>query len=75
MSLDCGSSLKAFAPWDSLAVRTENPGIVEMDLTILDGLSGNATVMGDFKGNSRGEAPSSARKDVSSAFSNNSIHS
>lgn len=43
------------------------PGIVEMDLPILDDLSGNATVNGDLKGRSGSEAPSSARKEVSNA--------
>lgn len=41
--------------------------IVEMDLSTLDGLSGNATFIGDFKAISFSEAPSSARKEVSRA--------
>lgn len=52
---------------EGLADVTEKPGIVEMDLSILDGLSGNATVIGDLKGSSGSDAPSSARNDVSSA--------
>lgn len=52
---------------EGLADVTEKPGIVEMDLSILDDLSGNATVSGDLKGSSGSDAPSSARNDVSSA--------
>jgi hypothetical protein len=40
---------------------------MEMDLSILDGLSSNATVFGDFKGSSISGARSSAKKDVSKA--------
>lgn len=48
-------------------VEVVKPGIVEIDLSILDGLSGSATFIGDFKGNSGRDAPSSARKEVSRA--------
>lgn len=38
-----------------------------MDLSTLEGLSGRATLIGDFNGSSGREAPSSARNEVSSA--------
>jgi len=43
------------------------PGIVDIDLSMLNDLSGSATVIGDFSGSSGREALSSARKDVSNA--------
>jgi hypothetical protein len=43
------------------------PGTVDIDLSMLDGLSGSATVIGVFNGSSGRDAPSSARKDVSKA--------
>lgn len=43
------------------------PGIVDIDLSMPDGLSGSATVIGELNGSSGREAPSSARKDVSRA--------
>jgi hypothetical protein len=42
-------------------------GIVEMDLSALEGLSGKATIIGDLRGSSGRVAPSSTRKDVSRA--------
>jgi hypothetical protein len=39
-----------------------NPGIIEIDLSKLDCLSGSATVMGDLRGSSGRVTPSSARK-------------
>ena len=62
-SLDFGSSGSKGFPVD----RTIKPWIMEMDLSILDGLSSNATVFGDFKGSSISGARSSAKKDVSKA--------
>jgi hypothetical protein len=44
-----------------------NPGTVDMDLSMLDGLSGSATVIGEFNRSSGRVAPSSARKEVSKA--------
>jgi hypothetical protein len=44
-----------------------NPGIIEIDLSKLDCLSGSATVMGDLRGSSGRVTPSSARKEVSRA--------
>lgn len=67
LSLDWYVSLEVRLPWSFGVAWSMKPGIVEMDLSILDGLSGNATAIGDFKGNSGREAPSSARKDVSTA--------
>jgi len=42
-------------------------GIVEIDLSALEGLSGKATIIGDLRGSSGRVAPSSTRNDVSSA--------
>lgn len=44
--------------------ETMKPGTVEIDLFMLEGLSSNATVIGDVE---EIAAPSSARKDVSMA--------
>lgn len=65
--LDFGNSKMGCEFEDFPPAGTLKPGIVKIDLSILDGLSGNATVIGNFRGSYGSEAPSSSRKDVSRA--------
>lgn len=66
-AIELTKSEVGFAYCDFSLEGRVNPGIVEIDLSMLEGLLGSATVIGDFKGRSGRVAPSSAKKDVSNA--------